>query len=38
MNTKSDAFMADFEDALAPSWDNILSGQQALIETNLRTL
>lgn len=29
---------ADFEDALAPTWDNLLSGQQNLIETNNRTL
>lgn len=29
---------ADFEDALAPNWDNLLSGQVNLIETNARTL
>lgn len=26
MNTNSDVFMADFEDALAPTWLNLLNG------------
>jgi malate synthase len=29
---------ADFEDALAPTWDNLLEGQANLIQTNLGTL
>ena len=27
LNSGADAFMADFEDALSPTWDNIVSGQ-----------
>lgn len=38
MNTQSDGFMADFEDSLAPTWGNILEGQDALINTNLRSI
>lgn len=26
LNSGADVFMADFEDALSPTWDNILSG------------
>lgn len=38
MNSGADVYMADFEDALSPSWDNILTGQKALIQTNLRNI
>lgn len=38
MNTNSDVFMADFEDALAPTWTNILNGQKALIQANQRNI
>lgn len=38
MNTRADVFMADFEDALAPTWNNLLHGQKALHGTNLRNL
>ncbi len=27
LNSGADAFMADFEDALSPTWDNIINGQ-----------
>ena len=27
LNSGADAFMADFEDALSPTWDNIVNGQ-----------
>jgi malate synthase len=27
LNSGADAFMADFEDALAPTWANVVDGQ-----------
>ncbi len=32
LNSGAKSFMADFEDALSPTWDNILNGQWALLE------
>jgi malate synthase len=34
----ADVFMADFEDSLSPTWDNIVVGQGALIDAVRRTL
>jgi malate synthase len=34
----ADLFMADFEDSLSPTWDNVVGGQAALIEAVRRTL
>ena len=31
-NCGADVFMADFEDALSPTWENVVEGQQNLIE------
>ena len=39
LNAGADVFMADFEDALSPTWPNILGGQYNLmkaIKKNLR--
>jgi malate synthase len=30
LNSEADVFMADFEDSTAPTWHNLLNGQQAL--------
>ncbi len=38
LNSGAKTFMADFEDSNAPSWKNIMEGQQNLIDTNLRTI
>ncbi|EGR31417.1 malate synthase a, putative [Ichthyophthirius multifiliis] len=38
LNSGADVFMADFEDALSPSWLNQISGQKCLIEANLKVL
>lgn len=32
LNSGATGFMADFEDSLAPTWENIVSGQQNLID------
>jgi malate synthase len=32
LNSGANAFMADFEDSLSPTWDNVLKGQVALRE------
>ncbi len=37
-NCGADVFMADFEDALSPTWENVVEGQQNLIEAVRRTL
>ena len=37
-NSGARVFMADFEDALSPTWANIVSGQAALIDAVRRTL
>lgn len=38
MNSGADVFMADFEDALAPTWVNQVSGQKSLIQLNKKTI
>ncbi|MEW6435299.1 MAG: malate synthase A [Myxococcota bacterium] len=38
LNSGANVFMADFEDSMAPSWDNVLAGQQALYDAVRRTL
>ena len=37
-NCGANVFMADFEDALSPTWENVIEGQQNLIEAVRRTL
>jgi malate synthase len=32
LNSGADLFMADFEDALSPTWENVIQGQQNLID------
>jgi malate synthase len=38
LNSGADVFMADFEDALSPTWDNVIQGQINLMEAVRRTL
>ncbi len=38
LNSGADVFMADFEDANAPTWDNLVQGQLNLIEAIERRL
>jgi malate synthase len=38
LNSGADTFMADFEDALSPTWENVIQGQSNLIEAYNRTL
>lgn len=38
MNSGADMWMCDFEDALAPSWDNSLGGQYYLKLANEKKL
>jgi len=38
LNSGADCFMADFEDALSPTWNNVLEGQQNLIDAIEGTL
>jgi malate synthase len=38
LNSGASCFMADFEDACAPTWDQLLEGQHALMEAVRRTL
>ena len=38
LNSGARAFMADFEDALSPTWANVLAGQANLIDATRRTL
>ncbi|MEI8394564.1 MAG: malate synthase A [Rhodospirillaceae bacterium] len=38
LNSGAQVFMADFEDATAPSWDNLIQGQINLCEAVRRTL
>ncbi|MBI5564352.1 MAG: malate synthase A [Chloroflexi bacterium] len=38
LNSGADVFMADFEDANAPTWDNLVQGQLNLTEAIERTL
>jgi malate synthase len=38
LNSGANVFMADFEDALSPTWSNVVEGQANLIEAVRRTL
>jgi malate synthase len=38
LNSGAKVFMADFEDATSPTWDNLLHGQSNLVEAYERTL
>lgn len=38
LNSGAKVFMADFEDSTAPTWANVLEGQQNLIDANRRTI
>ena len=38
LNTKADVFMADFEDALSPTWHNILTGHHNLLRAIKRNI
>jgi malate synthase len=38
LNSGARVFMADFEDALSPTWANVVGGQSALMEAVRRTL
>lgn len=38
LNSGADIFMADFEDANAPTWKNVLEGQQNLTDAIARTI
>ena len=38
LNSGACVFMADFEDSLAPTWDNVLDGQQNLADAVRRTI
>src|SRR5436305_10613426 len=38
LNSGASAFMADFEDSLSPTWENVVSGQANLIEAVRRDL
>ena len=38
LNSGADVFMADFEDALSPTWTNVLEGQQNLIDAAAGTI
>ena len=38
LNSGAKVFMADFEDSTAPTWDNIIAGQQNLHDANCREI
>jgi malate synthase len=38
LNSGAQVFMADFEDATSPTWDNVLSGQINLVDAVRRTI
>jgi malate synthase len=38
LNSGSKVFMADFEDALSPTWSNVLDGQRNMIDAVRRTI
>ncbi len=38
MNSGANVFMADFEDSLCPTWENIIDGQKNLYDANRRTI
>lgn len=38
LNSGAKTFMADFEDSTAPTWKNVMEGQQNLLDANKRTI
>ncbi len=38
LNSGASCFMADFEDALSPTWENVIAGQGSLMDAVRRTL
>ncbi|HTV21543.1 MAG TPA: malate synthase A [Polyangiaceae bacterium] len=38
LNSGADVFMADFEDSLSPTWENVVSGQANLIDAVRRSI
>jgi malate synthase len=38
LNSGASAFMADFEDSLSPTWENVVAGQESLIDAVRGTL
>src|SRR3954465_15473630 len=38
LNSGADVFMADFEDSLSPTWENVVEGQANLIDAVRRRL
>ncbi len=38
LNSGANVFMADFEDACTPTWENVVNGQRNLLEAQQRTL
>jgi malate synthase len=38
LNSGASCFMADFEDSLSPTWENVIDGQAALMDAVRRTL
>jgi malate synthase len=38
LNSGANVFMADFEDSLSPTWENVVEGQQNLIDAVRRTI
>lgn len=38
LNSGANTFMADFEDSTSPTWDNVISGQQNLLDANTRKI
>ena len=38
LNSGANVFMADFEDSLAPSWENVVTGQESLFAAVRKTL
>ena len=38
LNSGAKVFMADFEDSNSPSWDNVMNGQQNMLDANRRTI
>jgi malate synthase len=38
LNSGANVFMADFEDSLSPTWENVVDGQQNLIDAVRRTI
>ncbi len=38
LNSGAKVFMADFEDSNTPTWDNVMNGQQNMMDANHRTI